>query len=98
VTPEAIETEYPTLLEMPSPLIFAYPREQELHDYLDRIPTEKQRRVVEFARTLAEFPVGHDAVADDLDRFAGSIDATDLALMSQAIEEGCEQVNSDDWR
>jgi hypothetical protein len=30
-------------------------------------------------------------------RFAGAIDASDLATMAQAIEDGCEQVHGEDW-
>lgn len=30
-------------------------------------------------------------------QFAGSISPEDLALMEQAIEEGCEKVDTDGW-
>ena len=30
-------------------------------------------------------------------RFAGSIDKEDLLKMSQAIEDDCERINSDEW-
>jgi hypothetical protein len=30
-------------------------------------------------------------------QFAGTIDSADLDLMSQAIEEGCEQIDLDEW-
>ncbi len=30
-------------------------------------------------------------------RFAGLVETDDLALMQRAIEEGCEQVQPDEW-
>jgi hypothetical protein len=32
-----------------------------------------------------------------LPRFAGAIEASELAMMAQAIEAGCEQVHGEDW-
>ena len=31
-------------------------------------------------------------------RFTGIIDKKDTSLITKAIEEGCEQVNTDDWK
>ncbi len=33
----------------------------------------------------------------ELLRFAGTIEPDDLILMEKAIEEGCEQVDADEW-
>jgi len=32
-----------------------------------------------------------------LSQFAGTIAKEDLALITEAIDEGCEQVNPDEW-
>ncbi len=70
--------------------------EKALHDQLDQLPLEQQRQVLEFARALATAPVrgvpGHTLVP-----FAGTIEADDLLTMTQAIEDGCEKVNPDEW-
>jgi hypothetical protein len=69
--------------------------EQELRKQLDQLSTEKQRRVVEFARRLAS---EEETVREggDLLRFAGSIPPDDLAAMAKVIEDGCEQTNPDE--
>ena len=57
---------------------------------------EEQQRVLEFARALATSrPRG--VAGKDLLRFAGTIPKDDLKMMSVAIEEGCEQVNANEW-
>ena len=68
---------------------------QELSTCLDRLPVEKQRQVLEFARTLAAPPL-QGARGSDLVRFAGTIDECDLEAMSQAINHGCERIDADE--
>jgi hypothetical protein len=50
--------------------------------------------VLHFARDLVS-PKG--TPGNDLLRFAGSIDPSDLEAMSQAIAEGCEKVDLNAW-
>ena len=70
--------------------------EKELLKHLKQLGPEEQRQVLDFARTLATS--GRDGTpGESLIRFGGAIDAADLAIISQAIEEGCEQVNPDEW-
>jgi hypothetical protein len=64
--------------------------QKEILDQLNKLPFEQQIQVFDFARTLAE-PVGKPG--KDLLHFAGGIDANDLDLMAQAIEQDCEQVS-----
>ena len=68
--------------------------EEELRKQLDQFSVVKQRRVVEFARSLAS---REEVVAGGggLLRFAGSIPPDDLAAMAEVIEEGCEQTSPD---
>lgn len=66
----------------------------ELLDQLNGLPLEKQRQVLDFARKLAT-PTGkpgHEVLL-----FAGAINADDLSAMTEAIEDGCEQINADEW-
>lgn len=70
--------------------------QNELTTYLGRLPVEQQRQVLEFARTLVAAPP-RGVPGANLLRFAGTIDAGDLESMSQAIEDGCERIDADEW-
>lgn len=68
----------------------------EIVQQLDHLPYESQRRVLDFARALAlSQPKG--VPGKQLLRFVGAIEKDDLEAMTQAIEEGCEKVNLDEW-
>ena len=71
--------------------------EREIHGYLDRMPVTLQREVMDFARSLAGAE-RRKVPGKDLLQFAGAIDAEDLALMSQAIDAGCERTDRSGWR
>jgi len=76
---------------MLSPLV-----EQELHQQLEVLPVNQQRQVLDFARALAATqPQG--VPGQSLLSFAGTITASDLALMSQAVQEECEHINLQEW-
>jgi hypothetical protein len=70
--------------------------ETEIQEQLSQLPLEQQRQVLEFARALVTARVrgvpGHTLL-----RFAGLMADDDLALMKQAIEEDCEQVQLNEW-
>jgi len=66
----------------------------EIIEQVDRLDTPHQRKVPDFARRLTE-PTG--TPGQNLMRFAGSIDPADLAAMSLAIEEGCEEIDPNAW-
>lgn len=68
--------------------------QSELLDQLNGLPIEKQRQVLNFARSLAG-PKGRPG--NELLLFGGAIDAEDLRAMTEAIEEGCEHINTDEW-
>lgn len=70
--------------------------ERELSTCLGRLPVEQQRQVLEFARTLAMPPL-QGVRGSTLLQFAGTIDESDLDAMSQAIEDGCERIDADEW-
>jgi hypothetical protein len=73
--------------------------QSELLSYLGQLPVDAQARVVDFARTLADSEntkkVG--VPGKDLLRFAGTIPHEDCLEMLKAIEEGCEQIDPNEW-
>jgi hypothetical protein len=69
---------------------------KEILDQLAGLGPDQQQKVLDFARALAvKRPIG--TPGRDLLRFAGMIQSDDLDAMTQAIEEGCEQVDADEW-
>jgi hypothetical protein len=77
------------------PMIESSIREEILSE-VDRLNSEQQRRVLEFARSLASLkPAG--VPGKELLSFAGTIELDDLLVMSKVIEDDCEQVRADEW-
>jgi hypothetical protein len=70
--------------------------EAEIREQLNQLPPEQQHQVLEFARSLVKALI-RGVPGKALLRFAGILDTDDLATMKQAIEEGCERLNQDDW-
>jgi hypothetical protein len=68
--------------------------QNELLDQLNGLPLEKQRQVLNFARSLAE-PKGRPG--KEMLLYGGAIDAEDLNAMTKAIEDRCEQIIADEW-
>ncbi len=65
-------------------------------EQMKNLPQELQWRVLEFTRALAvSTPQGIAGV--QLLRFAGAIPQADVKAMKEAIEQGCEQVDSNEW-
>ena len=65
--------------------------ERQLCEQLDQLTPDQQRQVLNFARSLAATRAS-GVSGQVLARFGGAIAKDDFAIMSQAIEEGCEQV------
>jgi hypothetical protein len=65
-------------------------------EQFSNMPQRLQQQVLQFARVLGQVRTqgtpGHQML-----KFADSLQADDLALMQDAIEEGCEQVDLDEW-
>ncbi len=70
--------------------------ERELHQQLEHLPFGQQRQVLDFARALARARI-QGVAGRTLLQFAGTIEPDELAVMSQAITEGCEKVETDGW-
>ncbi len=60
---------------------------------LDKLPHNLQLRVLDFVKALT--PKGVEGKS--LLRFEGAIPADDLQLMTKAIEENCEKVDTGEW-
>ncbi len=68
----------------------------EIVNQLKVLPDESQRRVLEFTCNLAvSTPQGTPGWK--LLEFAGSISPEDLQAMTDAIEQGCEQIDWNEW-
>ena len=65
-------------------------------EQLKTLPHELQWRVLEFTRALS-ISSPHGVPGQQLLRFAGTIPFEDAQLMREAIEEGCEQVDTNEW-
>ena len=70
--------------------------EKELREQLELLPAAQQRQVLDFVRALAA-KKRSPASGQALNQFAGTVAKEDLAVIAQAIDEGCEQVNPDEW-
>jgi hypothetical protein len=68
----------------------------EVVEQLKVMPQPLQRQVLEFVRSLVKAEV-RGTPGRQLLRFAGSIPSDDLQLMREAIEQGCERVDIDEW-
>ena len=69
---------------------------KEVVDQLRTLPYELQQRVLEFARALAQSPL-RGVPGKQLLRFAGAIPRDEVQRMREAIEEGCERIDADEW-
>jgi len=70
--------------------------ERELQEQISKLPNDQQRRVLDFARSLAARQ-RNGGSGKALIAHAGTIEPDDLAIMEQAIQDGCEMVNADEW-
>ena len=69
--------------------------EQEILSQLHTLAMPQQREVLAFVRTLVAAPVG--IPGNELLVLASAIESADLALLQQAIDEGCERIDADEW-
>jgi hypothetical protein len=65
-------------------------------EQLKDMPQPLQWKVLEFARTLLGAKV-QGVSGQQLLQFAGAIPLDDLQLMQEIIEQGCEQVDLNEW-
>jgi hypothetical protein len=65
-------------------------------EQLKTLPQDLQQRVLEFTRALAQ-STPHGVPGRQLLHFAGTMTAEEAELMREAIERGCEQVDTNEW-
>lgn len=65
-------------------------------EQLKVMPQDLQWQVLEFARALADSKI-LGVPCQQLLRFAGSIPTDDIQLIREAIEQDCEQVDTNEW-
>ncbi|MCL6751320.1 hypothetical protein KBT16_10200 [Nostoc sp. CCCryo 231-06] len=65
-------------------------------EQLKVMPQDLQWQVLEFARALADSKI-LGVPGQQLLRFAGSIPTDDIQLIREAIEQDCEQVDTNEW-
>jgi hypothetical protein len=69
---------------------------EQVVEQLKAMPQPLQWQVLEFARTLLGAKV-QGVSGQQLLQFAGAIPLDDLQLMQEIIEQGCEQVDLNEW-
>ena len=69
---------------------------QEVVVHLEALPQNLQEQVLQLVREL-ESTTHRGIPGKDLLQFAGTISNSDLELMKEAIERGCEQVDLNEW-
>ena len=69
---------------------------EKVIEQLKDLPRELQSRVLEFTRSLA-ITTPHGVAGVQLLQFAGTIPLDDIKVMRQAIEQGCEHVDANEW-
>lgn len=69
----------------------------EVFERLKVIAPSLQQRVLEFTRTLTDLTTVKGVPGSQLLQFAGTIPSDELNLMSEAINSGCEQVDTNEW-
>jgi hypothetical protein len=69
---------------------------EKVIEQMKSLPQELQWRVLEFTRALVvSTPQGISGA--QLLRFGGAIPRNELSAMKEAIEQGCEQVDGNEW-
>jgi hypothetical protein len=76
-------------------MVTAAIKDQILGD-LDRLSPEQQRQAAELVRALVS-PPPKGASIEELMTLAGTLDDESARQMREAIEEGCERVDLDEW-
>lgn len=68
----------------------------EVIDHIKYLPRNVQKQVLDYVRELKKI---HETgtQGERLLRFAGSISAEDLKIISDAIEKECERVDPNEW-
>lgn len=70
--------------------------EKAILDEVHHLGTDHQQKVLDYARSLSENGL-KSVSGKDLLRFAGTIEKDDLKKITQAVNDGCENINANEW-
>ena len=68
----------------------------EIVKKLGKLPNNLQRQVLTYVEAL-QIPATRVVSGQQLLQFAGTIPKEDLTIMQEAIEKGCEHVDTNEW-
>jgi hypothetical protein len=68
----------------------------EILHYLDTLAAASQQKVLEYIKTLTKTPEKNNNPKPIL-QFAGAFTKKDLKEINSAIEQGCEQIDRNEW-
>jgi hypothetical protein len=66
----------------------------KLNDVIRYLTKEQKENLLKFVESLIQKPKKDNSELID---FAGAIPLNEVELMKSAIEEGCENINYDEW-
>lgn len=70
--------------------------QEELVKEMDQLPPPLQRKVINYAHSLTQ-PRPRGTPGRQLKKYAGTLSPEEAEAMMAAIEEGCEQVEPNEW-
>ena len=70
--------------------------QNDLLKEVEQLPPPLQRKVVSYAHSLAK-PRPRGTPAKQLLKFAGILSPEEAKAMMDAIEEGCERIDANEW-
>ena len=70
--------------------------QEELAKEMDQLPPPLQRKVINYAHSLTQ-PRPHGTPGRQLLKYAGFLSPEDAKEMMDAIEEGCEGIDPNEW-
>ena len=70
--------------------------QSDLLKEVEQLPPPLQRKVVNYAHSLAQ-PRPHGTPGGQLLKYAGFLSPEEAKAMMDAIEEGCERIDANEW-
>lgn len=77
---------------------FMYPEARKIHLIEEMLKVKSEAILIELESVLRRAGLYKEKKQPSAHDFVGTLSKEDAALMDSAIEEGCEQINPDDWK
>ncbi|HRQ51928.1 MAG TPA: hypothetical protein PLR74_15380 [Agriterribacter sp.] len=71
---------------------------RKIHLIEEMLKVKSETVLIELELVLKKAGLYKEKKRTSAHEFAGTLSKEDAALMDAAIEEGCEQINPDDWK